>query len=243
MSTPRNKSARDRWLEDRLSVVPAGTRILDAGAGELQYKALCSHLDYVSQDFCGFDGRGDGSGVAYDDWRQSGVDIVSDICAIPQPAASFGAVLCVEVLEHVPDPVAAVRELARVLAPGGALILTAPAASLSHMSPYYYVSGYSRNWYEHWLPRLGLTIEELTHNGDYFAWLAQELRRVKGVEGEYGGRRLGVVARRLVRATARVLTRLSETDSRSHELLCYGIHVVARRTGADHPSTGEKNSG
>ena len=38
-----------------------------------------------------------------------------DITAIPHPDDSFDAILCIHVLEHVPDDRAAMRELARVL--------------------------------------------------------------------------------------------------------------------------------
>jgi SAM-dependent methyltransferase len=40
--------------------------------------------------------------------------------------ASMDAILCLDVLEHVPDFRAALREFARVLRPGGALLLTVP---------------------------------------------------------------------------------------------------------------------
>ena len=46
-----NKEVRDQWLKIKLNQIPAGSRILDAGAGELRNKPLCSHLNYVSQDF------------------------------------------------------------------------------------------------------------------------------------------------------------------------------------------------
>ncbi|MFJ9369820.1 bifunctional 2-polyprenyl-6-hydroxyphenol methylase/3-demethylubiquinol 3-O-methyltransferase UbiG [Nocardia sp. NPDC101769] len=39
--------------------------------------------------------------------------------ALPYPDATFDAVTCVDVLEHVDDPALAVREIARVLRPGG----------------------------------------------------------------------------------------------------------------------------
>lgn len=39
---------------------------------------------------------------------------------------TFDLVLCTEVLEHVPDPVAALRGLRRLLAPGGTLVLSTP---------------------------------------------------------------------------------------------------------------------
>lgn len=81
--------------------------------------------------------------------------LVSDITMIPAPDASFDAILCSEVLEHVPEPTHALDEFVRLLKPGGTLILTAPFASLVHMAPYHYCSGFSRYWYEHHLPLRG----------------------------------------------------------------------------------------
>lgn len=51
---------------------------------------------------------------------------VADIQAIDAPDASFDTVVSCETIEHVPDPALAVRELARVLRPGGRLFLTTP---------------------------------------------------------------------------------------------------------------------
>jgi dolichol-phosphate mannosyltransferase len=46
--------------------------------------------------------------------------------SLPFAGESFDAVLCSEVLEHVPDPLVMLRELDRVLRPGGTLILGTP---------------------------------------------------------------------------------------------------------------------
>src|SRR4029453_4432624 len=54
-----NVRNREQWLECVLAEIPAGSRILDAGAGEQQYKRFCRHLQYVSQDFAQYDGKGD----------------------------------------------------------------------------------------------------------------------------------------------------------------------------------------
>lgn len=50
----------------------------------------------------------------------------SDIQAINHKDASFDTVISCETIEHVPDPRRAIRELARVLKPGGRLLLTTP---------------------------------------------------------------------------------------------------------------------
>jgi 2-polyprenyl-3-methyl-5-hydroxy-6-metoxy-1,4-benzoquinol methylase len=51
----------------------------------------------------------------------------SDVARLPFADQSFDTVICCETIEHVLDPHAAIRELARVLAPGGRLFLTAPS--------------------------------------------------------------------------------------------------------------------
>jgi ubiquinone/menaquinone biosynthesis C-methylase UbiE len=47
----------------------------------------------------------------------------ADVTRLPYPAASFEAAVCGWVLEHLPDPRPGLRELARVLRPGGKLLL------------------------------------------------------------------------------------------------------------------------
>ena len=54
------------------------------------------------------------------------VDLRLDITALDLPDGSFDAVLCSHVLEHVEDDAAAMRELARVTAPGGWCLVMVP---------------------------------------------------------------------------------------------------------------------
>ena len=49
-----------------------------------------------------------------------------DILALPFPDGSFDAVVCAEVLEHIPNDERAMAEIARVVRPGGRLAVTVP---------------------------------------------------------------------------------------------------------------------
>jgi len=56
--------------------------------------------------------------------------VEGDVEELPFADSTFGTVVCTEVLEHVPDPAAAIAEIRRVLRPNGVLIGSVPARSL-----------------------------------------------------------------------------------------------------------------
>lgn len=224
-----NKNNRTQWLEKTLRDIPAGSRILDAGAGQLQYKPLCSHLQYVGQDFGQYDGEGDQVGLQVGKWNQSKLDIVCDIADIPEPDESFDAIMCIEVLEHLPHPVEALREFQRLLRPKGRLILTAPFCSLTHYAPFFYQTGYSRYFYEYWLTELNFDIQELTWNGNYFEYLAQEILRLPQVCRDYADSGLRWHEKIAQQIMLGALNRFSLRNRNSEDLLAFGVHVVAKK--------------
>jgi ubiquinone/menaquinone biosynthesis C-methylase UbiE len=223
-----NEAVRIKWIEQTLKKIPAGLTILDAGAGECQFKKFCGHLKYISQDFAQYNGSGD-VGLQTGSWDNTRLDIVSDITSIPLPDHSVDAVMCTEVLEHIPDPVAAIKEFSRLVKPGGYLLITAPFASLTHFAPYHFASGLSRFFYEKHLPENGFEVKELELNGNFFEYVAQENRRVKWVAEKYAGKRISFIHKAVIHLNLFFLEKLSKRDKGSSELLCYGVHVFATR--------------
>lgn len=220
----KNDEARQIWLSTVLKRIENGSRLLDAGAGELRNRSLCEHLDYVAQDFNQYEGSDNGHGLHGNSWDTSGIDIVCDITNIPEPDGSFDVVPCSEVLEHVPNPESALDELARLPRPGGKLILTAPFASLTHFAPYHFCTGFSRYWYEHHLNARNFRIQELSPNGDWFAYCRQEVLRLGRAARRYGdwswplAYLLGVLG---------ALYFCIRGGRDASDLACFGWHVVA----------------
>ena len=223
-----NESDRAKWIEETLKKIPSGLTILDAGAGERQFKKFCSHLNYIAQDFGKYEGTGE-IGLQTGSWNNKNLDIVSDITAIPLQDHSVDAIMCTEVLEHIPNPIAAIKEFSRLIKPAGYLLLTAPFVSITHFAPYYFATGLSRFFYQKHLPDNDFIIEDLSLNGNYFEFLAQETRRIKSVGAKYSNKKLNVFQKAIIHLNLAILQQLSKNDTGSNELLCFGIHVFARK--------------
>ncbi|MGD9110565.1 MAG: class I SAM-dependent methyltransferase [Phycisphaerales bacterium] len=168
-----NQRTRNRWVHEKAKTIEQGSRVLDVGAGTCPYRQFFSHCDYKTQDFKKYEG------IKKNNTNEYGqIDYVSDICSIPVDDNSFDVILCTEVLEHVPEPVKALREMVRIVRPGGRLLITAPLGSGLHQLPYHYYGGVSAEWYRHFLGIFGCQLIELTPNGGFFKLLAQECARV-----------------------------------------------------------------
>lgn len=174
---PQSDSKREKWVAKELGKLTENSTILDAGAGECRYKKYCEHLRYTSQDFNQYEGVGDKKGIQTGKRDVLQVDIVSDIVKMPLKSESFDSVLCVEVFEHLPNPLDALREISRVTKKGGSFILTAPFASLTHYSPFYFYSGFSENFYKKNLSKHNFKIEKMYVYGNYFDFITLEIIR------------------------------------------------------------------
>lgn len=114
-----------RTLEGVFGKYVAG-QVLDVGAGLSPYSDLISnHASHVTI-------------VDVED-RSGGVDLIADIQSMPEvDSASFDTVICTQVLEHVPQPSAAMAEISRVLIPGGHAVISVPHLSAIHEAPHDY---------------------------------------------------------------------------------------------------------
>jgi SAM-dependent methyltransferase len=120
-AAPRNLARRLRWIERSAGALD-GRRVLDAGCGGGGYlRALAAR----GADAHGveIDGRKCAACASADVRRRL---VQGDLERAPFATACFDLVLLNEVLEHVPDDAAALREAFRLLRPGGVLIVFAP---------------------------------------------------------------------------------------------------------------------
>lgn len=168
-----NQVERDRWVRRQALLVPNGSRVLDVGAGSAPYRSAFAHCEYLTQDYAHLqpDQLRDRQGY-------SQLDIECDILQIPVNDSSFDVVLCTEVLEHVPEPAGAIKEISRILRPGGKLILSAPLGSGIHQPPYHFYGGYTPYWYQRFLSENGFDQIGVEPNGGFFKHYGQESIRL-----------------------------------------------------------------
>ena len=109
-------------------------RLIDIGCGTKRYAPV---LAGIVTEHVGVDHAASPVGSA-------GPDIIASAYEIPVPDGSFDSALMTEVLEHLEDPVAALRECRRVLRPGGRVLITVPFIWHLHEEPrdFFRYSGY-----------------------------------------------------------------------------------------------------
>jgi len=161
--------------------LPPGARVLDAGAGEGQYRH-----HFARQRYCGVD-----LAVGDAGWDYSQLDAIADLSRLPFTDGVFEGALHIVTIEHLPEPGQSLREIARTLAPEGMLLLAAPQDWEVHQAPHDYFR-YTRYGLEHLLKQAGLEVGEIRPAGGYFRLLARRL--LNGLQFFAGGWRwLGFV--------------------------------------------------
>jgi SAM-dependent methyltransferase len=161
------EAAIESFVRSVAAEIPAGKRVLDAGAGEGRFKSLFAHTEYVGIDFA----QGDPS------WNYSALDVVGKLEQLPFPSLSFDHVLSIVVLEHTPQPGRVIEEFQRVLKPGGMVHLVVPHMWEEHQRPHDFFR-FTSGGIRYLLETAGIRIRKIHPIGGFFWQLG---RRLMGV--------------------------------------------------------------
>jgi SAM-dependent methyltransferase len=101
-------------------------------------------------------------------------DVLCDGAALSFASNSFDAVVCTEVLEHVSDPRRVVSECARVLKPGGVMLITVPFLYQIHADPHDF-GRYTDYYWREVLAAAGFGVVEIEKQGTLWSVLADFL--------------------------------------------------------------------
>ncbi|MFT3927625.1 MAG: methyltransferase domain-containing protein [Myxococcales bacterium] len=146
--------ARTRLLSTLERVAgKARGRMLDVGCGQKPYRHLFRVDEYVGLEIDTPENRANKQADFFYDGR-----------SFPFADGSFDSVFASQVFEHVFNPEEFLSEVARVLRPGGSLILTLPFFWDEHEQPYDFAR-YSSFGLSHLLSRHGFRVEELHKSG------------------------------------------------------------------------------
>jgi SAM-dependent methyltransferase len=160
---------------------------------------------------------------------------------LPFAEESFGVVLALDVIEHHARPELLIREIRRVTAPGGTLIVTVPAyewmwSYADHVLGHY--RRYTRQRLDSDLRESGFVVERMTHFQSWVlgpAWLFRKIRSLLGRTESADDFPIPAALNRVFRAMGAVELRyLNGRD------LPFGLSIlaVARRAAEQEPVSG-----
>lgn len=86
-----------------------------------------------------------------------------------------------------------------------------------------------RFFYKTELEANNFEILEIIANGNYFDYLAQEINRLPKISKQYSDVNLSPSVVNNLNKLKKTLKSLSQKDTNSSELLCYGYHVLAKK--------------
>ena len=217
---PEDRVAPSRWQYDYLTLsrlskdvrtllseLPRrdGALALDLGSDKCPYRDALAKRGYEVRTL--------------DITRDSGADYEGTAEATGLPDASFDLVLCTQVLEHCMNPWAAVREIHRILKPGGHVIASAPHVWFYHPHPTDHWR-FTQEGMAHLCREAGLEPVTLLSQGGTVLTLGQVLNFLAyGVLGRSGAPLYGAL-----NVLAGVGDRLAP-----NELFCHNFAILARK--------------
>jgi SAM-dependent methyltransferase len=135
--------------------------LIDLGCGDMPYRV---ELLPLVQEYHGLDFFPRSDDITY-------IGDIQNMTGVP--SGMYDSAICLEVLEHVPDPLSAAKETFRILTPGGYFILTVPHLSRLHDLPHDYYR-YTRYGLEYILKSSGFEIIEILARQGLFSFLGHQ---------------------------------------------------------------------
>ena len=171
-------------IEQLTTVAPqARGRLLDVGCGSKPYLEIFE--PYVTE-YVGIE-RGSTFAETASSGATRGPDVLYDSDVMPFAPASFDTILCIQVLEHTPSPQPLLDDIARVLKPGGLLVLSAPFSFRMHEEPHDYFR-YTPNGLRVMCNASGLEVVSTMQQGGLWSVLGHKLNTFLALKvGRLGG--------------------------------------------------------
>ncbi len=159
----------DRFFYAHSALIGAGSRIIDIGGKKEGKRGLFDITKY-------------GTNVTYVNIdEKNNPDILADATNLPVNDESYDIAIMGELLEHVPDPRAVLKEAFRVLKNNGVALITVPFMYPIHGDPDDY-GRYTESFWEKVATDLGFKVSSIKRQGGMFAVTAlmvQHLFRAK----------------------------------------------------------------
>lgn len=194
------------------------------------YRKHFAHTQYETADFLQVD-------KAYEP-----MDYVCSLDDIPVADDRFDLVLLTQVLEHVPEPQSVLRELQRVLKPGGTIWLSAPLFYAEHEQPYDFYR-YTQFGFRHQLESAAFEVVDIAwlegYGGTVSYQLKEAVMKLPLRPADYGGGLLGATCSALVGllkpvlfAASALLARADLRHKYTQSGQCKNYRVIARKADA-----------
>jgi SAM-dependent methyltransferase len=204
----------DKFYFAEVHVIPTGGRVLDLAGNRILKRG------WFNIEAFGFD-------VFYLNLSTSKKpDVKASASMIPFRTHSFDAVICSELLEHVCDPAEVLNECARVLKPGGSILICTPFLNPIHADPDDF-GRYTDSYWQEALHRCGYEKVKAIKQGSWWTVMAEGIIE----SGNYFLRRLN----------SRTAFFVSAPFIRMMKIAAYRMDLS--RWGMEHPFFGRYTTG